>query len=490
MRESGRISVVITAQDLYNYTKCAHRVYLDAHGEASERASVSPFVELLWEMGMQTERDYVTRLTQPYADLSSLDMHQACRRTQELMRAGEGLIYQGGLGFEDCLGRPDLLVRCDDASSDLGPYHYEAIDIKGGHGTTGREGESAGFKKHYAFQILFYHRLLASLQGVSPRQARIINVDGDYESFDPARFSAEFERALEEVRALVEGTGQSEPVLGSVCHLCHWYAKCRRWAEGVHDPTLLFGVGRVKFDLKAAGLRTVEDIALTEVSDYVGGSRKIPRLGRDGLRRLKTRAGVRLAGVPEIRPGFVLPDVRREVYFDIEDDPTRDFTYLYGWVEVEAGAREPLAYRYLFSPGAEQEEATVTAFWEALAGIEDAAIYVYSAKERTSLRRLMERYGLDRSVFDRYLAQEYDLYGRLVLKYSDWPSYSYGIKHVARYAGFTWRDPDPGGANSIVWYNEYQQDPSRHDLLQRILDYNEDDCRAMIAVKRYFAART
>jgi len=487
MRELGLISAVITAQDLYNYTKCAHRVYLDAHGKVSERASVSPFVELLWTMGMQTERDYVTRLTQPYADLSSLDMDQACRRTWELMRAGEGLIYQGGLRFEDCVGRPDLLVRCDDAPSDLGPYHYEAIDIKGGHGRSGREGDSIGFKKHYAFQILFYHRLLANLQGVSPHQARIINVDGEYESFDPGRFSAEFERAFKDVRALVEGTGQSEPVLGSVCHLCHWYAKCRRWAEGVHDPTLLFGVGRVKFQLKEAGLRTVEDIARMEVSDYVSGSRKIPRLRREGLRRLKTRAGVRLAGMPEIRPGFVLPDVRREVYFDIEDDPTRDFTYLYGWVEVEAG--DTHAYRYLFSPGAEQEEATVRALWDVLDRIENAAIYVYSAKERTSLRRLMERYGLDRSVFDRYVAQEYDLYSRLVLNHSDWPSYSYGIKHVARHAGFTWRDPDPGGANSIVWYNEYQRDPSRDDLLQRILDYNEDDCRAMIAVKRYFAAR-
>jgi len=478
---------VITAQHLYNYTKCAHRVHLDAHGDANERASVSPFVELLWEMGMQTERDYVARLTQSYADLSSLDLDQACRRTRELMRAGEALIYQGGLRFEDCVGRPDLLVRCDDASSDLGPYHYEAIDIKGGHGTSGREGESVGFKKHYAFQILFYRRLLTNLQGVSPRQARIINVDGDYESFDPGRFSAEFERALEDVRALVEGTGRSEPVLGSACHLCHWYAKCRRWAEGVHDPTLLFGVGRVKFHLKEAGLRTVEAIARMEVSDYVGGTRKIPRLGRDGLRRLKTRAGVRLAGVPEIRPGFVLPDVRREIYFDIEDDPTRDFTYLYGWVEVDAG--ETQAYRYLFSPDIEQEEATVRAFWEMLADINGAAIYVYSAKERASLRRLMERYGLEKSVFDDYVAQEYDLYNRLILKYSDWPSYSYGIKQVARHVGFTWRDPDPGGANSIVWYNEYQRDPSRGDLLQRIIDYNEDDCRAMIAVKRYFAAR-
>ena len=55
-------SRVITAQDLYNYTKCAHRVYLDAHGDPASRARASAFVRLLWEMGLQTEREYVRAL--------------------------------------------------------------------------------------------------------------------------------------------------------------------------------------------------------------------------------------------------------------------------------------------------------------------------------------------------------------------------------------------------------------------------------------------
>lgn len=37
---------------------------------------------------------------------------------------------------------------------------------------------------------------------------------------------------------------------------------------------------------------------------------------------------------------------------------------------------------------------------------------------------------------------------------------------------------------SIQWFNEYcrERDPEK---LQRILDYNEDDCRAMAVVKDY-----
>ncbi len=52
----------IAAKDLYNYTKCLYRVYLDSNGDPSEKGEVSEFVKLLWEMGLQTERDYLSSL--------------------------------------------------------------------------------------------------------------------------------------------------------------------------------------------------------------------------------------------------------------------------------------------------------------------------------------------------------------------------------------------------------------------------------------------
>ncbi|MFQ5991985.1 MAG: ribonuclease H-like domain-containing protein, partial [Nitrospiraceae bacterium] len=46
---------------------------------------------------------------------------------------------------------------------------------------------------------------------------------------------------------------------------------------------------------------------------------------------------------------------------------------------------------------------------------------------------------------------------------------------------------DPSGANSIAWYNEYRAHPAKNEgALKRILRYNEDDCRAMVAIKDYF----
>jgi len=75
-----------------------------------------------------------------------------------------------------------------------------------------------------------------------------------------------------------------------------------------------------------------------------------------------------------------------------------------------------------------------------------------------------------------------DLYTEVVLKKTDWPLGSYSIKAIAQYLGFKWRDETPSGALSIQWFNDYLE---KKDLkiLERILLYNEDDCKATMVVK-------
>ena len=475
----------ITAQDLYNYTKCLHRVYLDSNGDPAEKSEVSSFVKLLWEVGLQTERDYISSLgDQAVVDLQPLPVEPAFQETLLAMEQGAPLIYQGCLIHGQFVGRPDLLVKRDGGVSRFGAFLYEPIDIKAGKGWEEAESKKRKFKEHYAFQVLFYRLLLEKIQGAVPAGGRIINVEKQIEEFDPTQFEDRFEQALETVRQLVSGAESSEPVLGSHCTMCGWFARCYRWVNDQSDPTGLFFVGKQKFAMKAVGLRTIADIAEMEVEDFLSPPRKIPRMGKVSLERMKTRAQVALQGKPVIRPGYVFPVVDQEIYFDIEDDPTRGVVYLFGYVICEPG--RPARYDYLWAERPEDEEQTVRAFWTFVQSCGNVVFYVYSHKERTTLKQLMERYGLDGETFEIYKAKEYDLYQQLIVDYSDWPTFSYGIKHVAKWIGFQWRDLDPSGANSIAWYNEYLNDPANPRLRQRIVDYNEDDCYAMLAIKRYF----
>jgi predicted RecB family nuclease len=475
----------IAAKDLYNYTKCLYRVYVDTNGNQSEKGEVSEFAKLLWEMGLQTEREYLDSLGEkPITDLSAYDFEAARDKTLQAMKRGNELIYQGCLSFERYRGRPDLLIKSGDAASKLGPYYYEPIDIKAGKGWEEREGKLVKFKEHYAYQIMFYRDLLQVIQGYVPPVARIINVEQKIEEFDPVLFERDYREAKAEVEKLVDGKESSEPVLGSHCLQCEWFAHCEHWVEEVSDPTKVFFIGSVKFGLKEVGLKTVGDLAKMEIKKYLKPPFKVARMGERSLVRAKERAQVVLDGRPKIRPGYSFPEVQNEIYFDIEDDPTRGVTYLYGLLEHKKGD-EP-NYHYFVALHPEDEEQAIRQFWQFMRKTDNACYYVYSHKERTTLKKLMQKYNLDRGIFDKYVQAEYDLYQRLVVEYSDWPTFSYGIKFIAKQVGFSWRDPDPSGVNSIVWYNEYLADPSQQGTIDRILRYNEDDCKAMVAIKQYF----
>lgn len=109
------------------------------------------------------------------------------------------------------------------------------------------------------------------------------------------------------------------------------------------------------------------------------------------------------------------------------------------------------------------------------------AIYYYSKYERTIYRKLRQKYpdvisevDLER-LFDPALA--IDLYNDVVTKATEWPTQDRSIKTLASYLGFHWRDTNPSGAASIEWYDRFVKEPTNGNR-QRILDYNEDDCRA------------
>ncbi len=478
----------ITALDLYNYTKCLHRVYLDANGDPDEKGEVSLFAKLLWEMGLQTEQDYLLSLGEGKVnDLSGHDTGRASVLTMDAMKRGEPLIYQGALTYDHYRGRPDLLWKRNDASSVFGDYYYEPIDIKAGKGWEEADGKRVRFKKHYAFQMLFYQELLKVIQGFVPSELRIINVHGELEEFDAHLFEQSYRLARSEVERLVTGRECSEPVLGSHCLQCEWFKRCEKWVEETGDPTGVFFIGSTKFGLKNAGIQTVEDLSKIDVKKFLKPPNKIPRMGALSLNRAKERAQVVLERKPRIRSGYFFPEVQNEVFFDIEDDPTRNLTYLYGLLEKQRG--DKARFTYFFADNPTQEEEKVRELWEFIRRKEHAVFYVYSPKERSTLRRLMKRYHLDPAVFDKYVELEYDLYQDLVVKYSDWPVFSYGIKFIAKQIGFSWRDSDPSGANSIVWFNDYLANPKRKEIKERILQYNEDDCWAMVALKEYFMER-
>jgi predicted RecB family nuclease len=74
-------------------------------------------------------------------------------------------------------------------------------------------------------------------------------------------------------------------------------------------------------------------------------------------------------------------------------------------------------------------------------------------------------------------AHAIDLYNDIVKRLTEWPTWDFSVKTLAKYLGFSWRDAHPSGAASIEWFHRWAASADC-TIRQRILDYNEDDCRA------------
>jgi len=173
-----------------------------------------------------------------------------------------------------------------------------------------------------------------------------------------------------------------------------------------------------------------------------------------------------------------------EIHYDVEDDPTQDFIYLHGVVVAEEG--RAVEYKGFFADAQSKEREVASQILDFFKSKPDVPIYFYSSKEKTVMKQLLEKYPeLDRDVFDDIFGETgrgIDLF-RWIEQHSDWPLTSYGLKSICKHLGFAWSAEDAGGANSIIWMNEYLAGDA--SMKRKILEYNEQDCLATLALKNY-----
>jgi uncharacterized protein len=476
----------ITASMLYNLVECPHRVTMDLFGDPAARDAVSPFVELLWARGALHEKDVIAGLALPYTDLAGYAGEEKERQTLQAMDRSDPLIYAGRLSADDLLGEPDLLRREGNG--------YIAGDIKSGAGEEGAE-DNRRLKTRYAVQLGLYTDILVRLGRSAGQRGFILDVHGreiDYDFTEAAgsRRSRSlwdgYLAVLQQARAITAGRAATLPAYGSLCKNCHWYSSCRARLVQTDDLTLIPQLGRSKRDAMMASIPTIAALAACDPGRFIDGEKTVfPGVGRPTFEKFHRRAALLAAPAsgPILLNPVALPRAELEIFFDIEVDPIRDVCYLHGFLERRPEDDSGECYVAFFSdaPTAEGEEEAFAGAWAYLQDRREAVVYYYSNYERTVWRRLQESYPdvCTREDVESLFAngRSIDLYSDVVLWSTDWPVHDYSLKTLARYLGFKWRDPHPSGAASIEWYERWTEtgDPA---LKQRILEYNEDDCRA------------
>ena len=457
----------LTSAHFYKFFQCPHWIWYDIYADSSKRNETSPLLDIIYKGKMQdavgslgAHKKFEELKPEQYRDLE-----EAYLATLELMKQGKN-IYHGVLMTEDWVGMPDLLEARPGHSS-LGDFQYVAYDVQ----------RNLELKDEHKFPLVFYSLILEKIQGVQPTEAYVIDPQGHERSFLVGDFITQFHTTRQDIERILAGD-KPAPFLKSSCKRTPWYSLCLEGTEGCNDVSLVYRLSQAdQRRLYGLGIHTVAELAAAD-SDELRS--KLEDWQYDKIVRFQNQARVLMSGDPMILRKPVFPEVRYEVFFDIESDPTRDVDYLLGMLVRDTKA-DKAQYHHLVAEKPEDEGAVWKQFLDELAKWEDFAIYHYAFYEKMVFDRLSQRHGVPQALAQKFHEHSVDLHQKII-DTAVLPLYFYTLKDVAKYLGYVWGDSEAGGAESVVWYDAWLRTGERA-WLDRIVRYNEDDVRATMRLR-------
>jgi len=267
-------------------------------------------------------------------------------------------------------------------------------------------------------------------------------------------------------------------VLNKHCAECRYASQCREFATTADDLSLLAKVSekdRKKYHEK--GIFTVTQLS------YTFRPRRRPVERRKHEHALQALA-IRKHQI-HVVGAVTMNETGTPVYLDVEGDPDRDFYYCIGLRFEASGTMVQRSY-WADSPA---EEGTMWAdCLRALGTIEAPRLVHYGSYETTFLRQMKKRYPNPErtALFDQLIASAVNLLSTIYARVY-FPTYSNGLKDVARYLGFRWSESTASGLVALAWRREWEHS-QRPDLKQMLTTYNAEDCAAAQSVAEALSA--
>lgn len=486
--------MILTADLLLNYQRCARRAFLDVYGDIDRRDAPNDYLQKLIQDSREHQQVIVAK--QPYHQPSYPpgDLAAGARATLELMQQGVERIYQGVLMAEEKNGVtlvsvPDLLVK-QPGWSYFGDWLYVPTEIKLGKRP----------KMEYQITLAFHVQVLAAVQGAWVEDAYLLLREKGAYAIDLWEMLPRMQEVLNACIATLHEPQEPEVFIArNRCSLCHWFNHCYSIAKDRKHLSLLPGVTPMRYvqlqALQMTSLEALADANPKQLEPLPGfGSETAHKLVQQAQAVLENRA-ISLANFQPSSPAsskiqstnllHTLPSSSVELYFDIEAEPNLDLVYLHGVLVVDRQANTQV-FHPLLAEKPNREGEIWQQFLDLVWQYPHAPIYHFCPYEAQTVGRLADLYGTPMQRIQPLLKRFIDLHD-FVTRTVTLPVESYALKQIARCLGFNWRDPSANGAQSIYWYTQWLATGDR-TYLQSILDYNEDDCRATYHIKDWLVA--
>ena len=543
--------VRLSASDVANFLACRHLTRLDLlHARGIIRPpyfSDAGFEDLVKrgqvheKVILQGFRDRGWQVLEIPASQGNVAAGAAA--TVSALSSGVDVIYQGvltreaGAGGEPALlGFPDFLVRADlipapdgESRPEGDRARYEVVDAKLARSAKGRA----------VAQTAFYSQLLADLQGDAPRWLHLALGTGEWASFKLADFAA-YERQTRRLLAeFIDADSGANPPLDTYpepvehCAICRWSPACAARCRSDDDLSLVAGMSKgQRRRLKETGVPTRRDFAALDPLPALRGT------SRESLERARSQAILQVVSedsdavvyellepdrddAGELVPNrglLALPKpAEGDLFFDIEgarywSDDAKEFglQYLFGIVDTAdpdgcARYRQFWAFDRVGEKRAFEELIDfITARRAERPGLH---VYHYNHYEPTAVDhlselhetrqeavgRLMGRFATREDEVDELfrLGVFVDLY-RVVRQGLQAGVESYSIKRLEPLCGYSRLVGLRDATVALVEFEAGLEDGSATSDVERqrvIAGYNEDDCRATLALRDWLEAR-
>src|SRR5688572_18016718 len=492
--------IALSPSDLNDYVECPHLTTLAlevARGERGRPHVSDQHAELLRHKGAAHERAYLERLRAEGRHIVEIslgepwDFEAAALRTAEAMRAGADVISQATFVDGRWRGRADFLLKVE-RRTNLGAWGYEPLDAK----------LARVEKPTYVLQLCFYSAGVAAVQGMAPEHMHVLLGIGEQRALRYDDFAAYYRRVRAGFEAAIAAPPATEPYPVEHCSLCEFRVVCdERWKAEDH----LVQVANMRRD-QVTSLREASVPTLTALAQAAAGA-PVANIAAHTVERLRDQAALqharRISGhldwhaIPaEPGCGFELlpPPSAGDVIFDIEGDPfwepARGLHFLFGLL-LRDGA--DWQYRAMWAHDRQEErrlfETFVDLVHERLGRDPGMHVYHYGAYEKSAMTQLMGAYATREDEVDQLLRRKVFVNLHTVVRQglrAGVPGYS--LKEVEALAEFSRRADVRSGTRAILAYETYTETRDEARLAE-IAAYNDEDCRATLALRDWLVAQ-
>ena len=475
----------LTDRLLRSWVRCRRRAWLDVHGDPDARIYTAHRTLQLDDQ----QRSFVALLPKkPAAGLAGLA--DGAQGVVGVRLRGEG---PEGLRLE---AHPALLQRVK-GHSRWGAFAYRPVLARQGRRLT----------REHRLPLALAGRLLADLQQAPVPDALAVAGAGRRLDKERLPLNAALDKQLNDALGKLAGDlrRSQPPALAAdrrKCTLCSWRGLCNAEAAAAGHLSEVSGIGAKRREmLQDLGIQGLKELAAADPTRLAGQLERFGEQHGAMAAPLVAQARAQRDGlVVRLDPASALPELESAkgvLLYDIESDPDARDDFLHGFVVLPRAAdgRWQLG-QARYHPLLVLQEHGESSCWQRLRRFlrhyPDWPILHYGETESLALKRMAQRQGAsdrERAGLQRRLV---DVHAR-VRRHWRLPLNSYGLKAVAAWLGFQWRQRSVDGARALLWWRQWRGsgplDRGHHQTLRWIFTYNEDDGLATWAVAAWLLAQ-